>query len=98
MLQCVAMWCSVLHCVAASILAMLEGPDRELQGVSCVAGCCSVLQWCLEARIASCMVCHVLQCVACVAVCCMCCSLLQSAAVCCSVSRGSDMYWINTIF
>ena len=61
-----------LPSAAASVLAMLGGSDRELQGASCVAVCCSVLQC-----VAVC--CSVLQCVA------VCCRVLQCVTVCCSV-------------
>jgi len=90
MVQCVAMWCSMLQCVAASILAMLQGPDCELQGVSCVAGCCRVLQCVAKMPGGSDRELHGVSCVA------VCCSVLQCVTVCCSVSGVSDMYWINT--
>ena len=68
MLQCVAVCCSVLQCVAESrkdFGPLLSRPARRLLSVlQCAAVCCSVLQC-----VAVC--CSVLQCVA------VCCSVLQ---------------------
>jgi len=68
-LQCVAVCCSVLQCVAVRYLLssgwvgyVFIHCKSVLQCVECVAECCSVLQ--------------------CVA---LCCSVLQCVAVCCSV-------------
>jgi len=82
MLQCVAVCCSVLQCVAAPLVKALTTVHvfARLPVVCCgvlqrVAVCCSVLQ-CVA-------VCYsVLQCVA------VCCSVLQCVAACCSVLRS----------
>jgi len=78
--------CSVLQCVAGSVLQCVAVCCSVLQ---CVAVRCSVLQ-CVAVR------CNVLQCVAmccsasqCVA---MCCSVLQCVAVCCREEPKSDLY------
>ena len=98
---CVAVWCSLLQCVA------VRGNGSSLCRVLplFVTVCCSVLQyvavWCSVLQCdAAC--CSVLQCVAvtlhgssfysvfplCVAVCC---SVLQCVAVCCSVLQWEDV-------
>ena len=84
MMQCGAVWCSVVQC-GAKLCSVLQ----------CVAVCCSVLQGRLrcmispsssricKGRVAAChcvaVCCSVLQCVA------VCCSVLQSVAACCRV-------------
>jgi len=81
----VAMWCSVLQCVAVCWrLFTLESIIFECRAshVCIVAVCCSVLQCVAACRsmlqcVAVC--CRVLQCVT------ACCSMLQYVAVCCSV-------------
>jgi len=78
-LQCVAVWCSLVQCVVALIYQVFAefslacAGDDDFFVLQCVAVCCSVLQcgavWC-----------SVVQCVA------VCCSVLQCVAVCCSVT------------
>jgi len=91
-LQCVAVCCSVLQCVAVPCVAVCGS-------VQCVAVCCSVFQ-CVAASCSAlqyvAVCCRVLPCVAlcgsvrqCVA---MCCSVLQCVAVCRSVSQCVAVY------
>ena len=87
-LQCVAVWCSVLQGVAASCRLCLErsltssSSFRKSQGkVLCVAVCCSLLQFVAVCCSALQRVADVLQCDA------ACCNVLQYVAlhlVCCS--------------
>ena len=97
-LQCGAMWCSVLHRRARRLRVTpfctleLLARQRQPRVLQCVAVCCSVL-------LCAAVCCSVLQCVAvcccvllCVAVCCSallcvagCCCVLQCVAVCCNV-------------
>ena len=76
-LQCVAVCCSVLKCVAVNSYNTASTSTFTIYQVccsvlQCVAVCCSALQ-----SVAAC--CSVLQCVT------ECCSVLQCVAVCCSV-------------
>jgi len=89
-LQCVAVCCSVLQCVAVSVGTLItpQNASHQTSHVRCVC-VCDVL-WCVLQCIAVCcrvqgvtVCCSVLQCVA------VCCSVLQCVAVCCSVSGHS---------
>jgi len=88
-LQCDAVWDSVLRCVVMRIAHLSDGTvdvtmrDEDIQGktysihisaLQYIPVCCSVLQC-----VAVC--CSVLQCVA------VCCSVLQCVVMCCSVSQ-----------
>ena len=77
--QCVAVWCSVLQCVAVCSL-ICNSTDLSLSEpkVQCVAVCCSLLQC-----VAVC--CRVLQCVA------VCCSVLQCVSVCTLICDSTDL-------
>jgi len=83
---CVAVWCSVLQCVACvAVWCSVMQCDAVCCSVwQCVAVCCSVLQ-CVT------VCCSVSQCVA------VCRSMLQSVAVCCSVlqSVSHDAHFIR---
>ena len=92
-MQCFAVCCSVLQCVAVHVFC--NSQLTCLKDPACVAVCCSVLQ-CVLQCVAVC--CSVLQCVAvCCSACIMkltvdvperakvCCSVLQCVAVYCSV-------------
>ena len=71
MLQCVAVSCSVLQCVAETGLglsATKKSRGGEVKLLQCVAACCSIA-----------LCCTALQCVA------VCCIVLHCIAVCCSV-------------
>jgi len=94
-LQCGAVWCSMLQCVV-----MCQSASLLIYG-TCVAVRCCVLYLCVA------VCCSVLQCAAvccsvlqCVAVCCsvsvsqcvaVCCSVLQCAAVCRSVLQNGTL-------
>ena len=75
-MQCVAVWCSVLHDDYCLVVKSEISCPCVLQYV---AVCGSMLQWVSNEGVAGC--CRVLQCVT------VCCSVLQDVAVCRNVSQ-----------
>jgi len=84
MLQCVALWCSMLHFESLPRLVLCRG--RVCCSVlQYIAVCCSVLYYVAVARVFRDSSFAVAKCVA------VCCSILQCVAVCCSMSQSQRL-------